>query len=253
MDPRECVAILAARGAQELPCTAAPAGGQVIDLASRSVSRIAARSTAASGGRRRAASGARRRRARRGRAAGRAEAAPPPLDARGIARQFQGLQEQRVRACGEYDDGLDALLAAPPPSRLLAAYPRLCADATARFAALSRDIHAVEQRLRAVDAAALLPLARRAAELVRRVQALEKEKLELTAATHLEADARGAGRRRPRQRLRRQRRVCAAAHGRGRRRDQQARSTSRGASWSTGRTGTACQMAGSANSSPAVS
>ena len=181
MDPRACVEILAARGVQDVAAQrpSAPMGGQVIDLASGTVSRLddtapppppppSAVDTHA--------------------AAAPTAAAHDSHDARELTRRFQSLQEERVRAYREYDDGLDGILR----DRQLAAYPQLCAEATARFAALSRDINAVEERLRAADPAERA-FAHRAADLVRRVQQLEKEKLELTAAAHLERIRETAG------------------------------------------------------------
>lgn len=186
MDPKACLDILSQRTPQDMTelqqsaAATAPVSGQVIDLATGTVSGRAEDSGAAMSPPPAEASGA--------------MPPPPPsddaseldaLDARALATRFQSLQQQRVRAYKQYDDGLEAILR----DEQLAAYPALVTEATARFASLSRDINTVEERLllrRADDDPARDAFARRAAELIRRVQQLEKEKLELTAATHLE-------------------------------------------------------------------
>ena len=123
-----------------------------------------------------------------------------------LVRRFQALQEQRVISYRRFDAGLDKLLVggaaggedAGEGSKhfMLKAYPQLCAETTASFASLSDEINAIEAALRtsgttAADVGAgAMPLdAKRrvnVADLIRRLQLEEKEKLTLAAAMHLE-------------------------------------------------------------------
>ena len=98
------------------------------------------------------------------------------MGARKLLGAFRQAQEDRARAYASFEEGLASVLR----SRDFAAYNGVCAEATARFAALSNLVNAVEAELGEGAAAGGL------AGLVRRVQAEEKEKLSLTAALHLE-------------------------------------------------------------------
>lgn len=96
---------------------------------------------------------------------------------------FRQAQEDRARAYAAFEEGLARVLR----SRDFAAYNGVCAEATARFAALSNLVNAVEAELAGEGGAAGAAAATAGvAGLVRRVQAEEKEKLSLTAALHLE-------------------------------------------------------------------
>jgi hypothetical protein len=100
------------------------------------------------------------------------------MGAKKLLSAFRQAQEDRARAYAAFEEGLARVL----QSRDFAAYNGVCAEATARFAALSNMVNAVESELLEQAAAA----AAAAAGLVRRVQVEEKEKLSLTAALHLE-------------------------------------------------------------------
>lgn len=85
-------------------------------------------------------------------------------------------QQQRVRIYQQYNSGLDYLL----ETKNLSNYPRICTDATAHFAVISDTINCIEAQL------ASTKKNRELASLVRNLQLHEKEKLNFSAALHLE-------------------------------------------------------------------
>jgi hypothetical protein len=85
-------------------------------------------------------------------------------------------QQQRVQTYHSYNSSLDAILC----TRNLTTYPQLCAEATAQFAVVSSTILSIHSCL------ATNKTRRDLATLVHNLQQLEKEKLNLSAALHLE-------------------------------------------------------------------
>lgn len=85
-------------------------------------------------------------------------------------------QEQRVATYRAYDKGLDGVLKTGNLSR----YPGVCAEATASFSVLSESINHARMVLDSKFAKTAVVL------IIGRLQAAEKEKLNYTAALHLE-------------------------------------------------------------------
>lgn len=98
------------------------------------------------------------------------------LGKQGLLAAFRQAQEDRARAYAVFEEGLADVLR----SREFGKYTGVCAEATAAFAALSNLVNAVEAELGGGDSDS------GCAAMLRRVQAEEKEKLNLTAALHLE-------------------------------------------------------------------
>jgi DNA repair REX1-B len=88
---------------------------------------------------------------------------------------FTALQGERVQAHMDYGRALDTLCA----EDRVGEYPILCAEATSRFAVISKKIIAIKELLLARGCT-------EAAGVVTSVQGLEKEKLTLVAAQHLD-------------------------------------------------------------------
>jgi len=88
---------------------------------------------------------------------------------------FTALQGERVQAHMDYGRALDTLCA----EDRVGEYPILCAEATSRFAVISKKIIAIKELLLARGCT-------EAAGVVASVQGLEKEKLTLVAAQHLD-------------------------------------------------------------------
>ena len=133
-----------------------------------------------------------------------------PLSPLELLNLLTSLQAERVTCYREYDTVLDIIMSEEQDKELgLGEYPLVCAEMTARFTALSKQVLAIrgsiEARLRVpldhaindthdATTAATEPLAattERAAlqplpTLIARLQALEKEKLILVAAEHLD-------------------------------------------------------------------
>ena len=88
---------------------------------------------------------------------------------------FTALQGERVQAHVDFNRALDTLCA----EDRVGEYPILCAEATSRFAVISKQIIAIKELLVVQGCA-------EAAGVVASVQGLEKEKLTLVAAQHLD-------------------------------------------------------------------
>jgi len=104
-----------------------------------------------------------------------------------LAREVVRLHQQRVTVHKAYDGAFQHLLNSPQGGGVEAisrTYPFVVACATARFAALSRGVRAAAGLLEAntekVESVA------EAAGLIRKVQRMEQERLQLIAASHLE-------------------------------------------------------------------
>jgi hypothetical protein len=97
-----------------------------------------------------------------------------------LLRTILTSQEDRVQTYRRYDIALQKVL----QSGNFTAYPPACATATASFAMLSETIRAVkdEMETRRNTSANM----RRYMDWIQQLQSLEKEKLQLTAALHLE-------------------------------------------------------------------
>ena len=101
------------------------------------------------------------------------------VDSMSVREQLQAVleaQQQRVQAYQQYNKGLDSVLR----TRNLSLYPQICADATAHFAVVSDTLSCLHKSLaRGKEHQDL-------AELVQNLQKHEKDKLNFTAALHLE-------------------------------------------------------------------
>ncbi|GKY94213.1 hypothetical protein MPSEU_000387200 [Mayamaea pseudoterrestris] len=86
-------------------------------------------------------------------------------------------QQQRVQTYRSFNNGLDSILSS---TGSLSRYPQVCAEATAQFAVVSDTINGIQTRLASIKKRQDL------AKLVSSLQQQEKEKLNLTAALHLE-------------------------------------------------------------------
>jgi hypothetical protein len=89
---------------------------------------------------------------------------------------FSDLQSQRIQAYALYNSALEVLMT----EGRIAEYSSLCAEMTARFSVISNTIIAVEGKLRKLQPSMTF------ADLIRKVQASEKEKLTLVASSHME-------------------------------------------------------------------
>ena len=96
----------------------------------------------------------------------------PVLD---LLQLFSHLQAQRIQAYQLFDSALDVLIT----DARIAEYSSLCAEMTARFSVISNTIIAIEGKLRKSHATNF-------ADLIRKVQESEKEKLTLVASAHME-------------------------------------------------------------------
>jgi hypothetical protein len=88
---------------------------------------------------------------------------------------FTALQGERVQAHVDYNQALDLLC----KEDRLGEYPILCAEATSRFAVISKKIIAIKDIMIARGAS-------EAATAIANIQSLEKGKLTLVAAQHLD-------------------------------------------------------------------
>ncbi|KND02946.1 uncharacterized protein SPPG_02025 [Spizellomyces punctatus DAOM BR117] len=87
-----------------------------------------------------------------------------------LMRQFNALQSTRVQTYRDFERGFDDYIT---EAKTPAEYERLVEDITQKFASISRDIRAVEQRLRDQDQSEW-------ATMIREIQDLEKMKLRAT-------------------------------------------------------------------------
>jgi hypothetical protein len=97
---------------------------------------------------------------------------------------FTRVQGERVETYKEYNDALIRLLDGPVDSNngdRLIGYPLLCADMTARFSLLSRTVICIKETLMTRNINM-----KNIAMLLDGCQKLEKQKLELNAAFHLD-------------------------------------------------------------------
>merc|ERR1712070_98076 len=85
-------------------------------------------------------------------------------------------QEQRVQTYREYDHGLDEML----KKNIIHEYPILCTDVTAKFSVVSDTMNTIQNLL-------LTKYGRKDLKaIIQGLQSYEKEKLNITAAMHLE-------------------------------------------------------------------
>ncbi|KAG5188310.1 DNA repair REX1-B-domain-containing protein [Tribonema minus] len=109
------------------------------------------------------------------------------MSASEVIGAFQAAQEERVRTYSRFNYCLDDMLSQQQQGNAsggCAAYPALCAEMTATFAALSGGIRLMKAALEQKGEAG-------AAGIVGRIQTLEEQKLTTTAALHLEKMRRG--------------------------------------------------------------
>jgi len=103
-----------------------------------------------------------------------------------LVKEVVRLHEKRVLVHKAYDGAFNHLLNAPGggAEAIARMYPFVVGCATARFTVLSRSVRAVAAVLEETAASAAGPT--EAAELVRKLQGMEKDRLQLVAAYHLE-------------------------------------------------------------------
>jgi hypothetical protein len=116
----------------------------------------------------------------------------PPVE---LAREVVNLHERRVSAHKAYEAAFKHLLNSPGGGAEAVArmYPFVVGCVTARFIAISRAIRAVASVLEAVaklppavTSPSIAESAKEAAGLMRKLQKLEQERLEVVGASHLE-------------------------------------------------------------------
>ncbi|CAM9225023.1 unnamed protein product [Choristocarpus tenellus] len=94
-----------------------------------------------------------------------------------VVKAFTRAQEERVLLYRKFNRGLEGML----QSGDYAAYPPLCVEVTAGFSLLSQTINCIEGVLSSRAES------KGSADIIRRIQKEEEQKLTLTAALHLES------------------------------------------------------------------